>query len=176
VVLLGAPKFPFIFRKRLKIGNFMLQTETLVIEFVANYPPFKPSITTVSRIRGRHHIATFKQLASGKWQAQIFNAGKRTSKSFPAKKAAKDWAKREEYLAINAEPVGSTMLMIDVFGRYGREVSVTRRGEPFECLRFDNFGRDKIGSIPISEIGSLDLVDWRDRRLLEVQLDLSHER
>lgn len=113
-------------------------------------------------------MAAFKQLDSGKWQAQIFKAGKRTSKSFPTKRAAKDWATREEYLAVNAEPVLSTILMKDVFDRYANEVSVLRKGERAERLRIASFCRDKIASIPISKIRSSDLADWRDRRLLEV--------
>ena len=113
-------------------------------------------------------MAAFKQLESGKWQVQIFKAGKRTSKSFPTKKAAKDWAAREEYLAVNAEPVGSTMLVKDVFDRYANEVSVLRKGEKWEVVRLNKIGRDEIGDIVISKLRSADIADWRDRRLLEV--------
>ena len=103
------------FRKSLKIRDFPLYMETLLIIILAFYPYFGQCITNQSGVnheyKGRIHMAAFKQLASGKWQAQIFKAGKRTSKSFPTKKAAKDWAAREEYLAVNAEPVESTMLV-----------------------------------------------------------------
>jgi integrase len=114
------------------------------------------------------HMAAFKQLASGNWQAQVRKAGKRLSNTFPTKKAAKDWAAREEYLAVNAKPVGSTMLVRDVFDRYANEVSVLRKGVKFETLRLASFGRDKLGSIKIADLKPADIADWRDRRLLDV--------
>jgi integrase len=114
-------------------------------------------------------MATFRQLESGKWQAQIFKAGKRTSKSFPTKKAAKDWAAREEYLAVNDEAEVSTLTVSEVFDRYAREVSVQRKGEKWEVVRLNKIGRDKIGEIMISKLRSSDIADWRDRRLLEVK-------
>ena len=118
--------------------------------------------------RGKDHMATFKKMATGKWQAQVAKAGKRSAKSFPTKKAAQDWAAREEYLAVNAEPVGSTMLVKDVFDRYANEVSVLRKGVKFESLRLASFGRDKLGSIKIADLKPADIADWRDRRLLDV--------
>ena len=71
-------------------------------------------------------MATFIKLASGRWQAQIARVGKRTAKSFDSKRDAKDWASRQEYLFLNLVPVGSDVLLRDVFDRYAREVSVLR--------------------------------------------------
>ena len=113
-------------------------------------------------------MATFKKMATGKWQAQVAKAGKRSAKSFPTKKAAQDWAAREEFLAINAEPVLSTVLVRDVFDRYANEVSVLRKGEKWEVVRLNKIGRNEIGDIVISELRPADIADWRDRRLLEV--------
>ena len=113
-------------------------------------------------------MATFKQLESGKWQAQIAKGGKRTSKSFSTKKAAKDLAANQEYLAVNAGPVLSTLTVTEVFDRYARRLSPQRKGEKWEVIRLNKIGRDKIGKIVISELRPTDIADWRDRRLLEV--------
>ena len=113
-------------------------------------------------------MAAFKQLEPGKWQAQVRKAGKRLSSTFPTKKASKDWAARDEQLAVNAELVLSSILMRDVFDRYATEVSVLRKGEKWEVVRLNKIGRDEIGDIVISELRPADIADWRDRGVLEV--------
>ena len=116
-------------------------------------------------------MATFKKLTTGKWQAQIFKAGKRSAKSFPTKRAAQDWANRQEFLVVNPEPVIAPLSILtvkEVFDRYAREVSVLRKGEKWEVIRLNKIGRDKIGKIVICELRSSDIADWRDRRLQEV--------
>ena len=113
-------------------------------------------------------MATFKKLTTGNWQAQIAKNGKRAAKSFPTKKAAQDWATREEYISSNAEPVLSTLLVKDVFKRYGEEVSVLRKGNKTEQVRLKRFSLDKIGDIVISKISPEHIADWRNRRLKTV--------
>jgi integrase len=114
-------------------------------------------------------MATFKKLASGKWQAQVSRMGKRASKSFDTRQAAKDWAARSEYLIANPVAVGSDIKLTDVFARYGRDVSRLRKGERWEVLRLAKMGRDRIGQIVMADLDAAAFADWRDRRLLEVK-------
>ena len=113
-------------------------------------------------------MATFKKLASGRWQAQIARAGKRASQTFDTKRDAKDWASRQEYLFLNPVPVGSDVLLRDVFDRYAREVSVLRKGEDAEVVRLNKFGSYNISNIPMDKLSASDFSNWRDRRLKEV--------
>ena len=113
-------------------------------------------------------MATFKKLASGRWQAQIARAGKRAANSFDTKRDAKDWASRQEYLFLNPVPVGSDILLRDAFDRYAREVSVLRKGEKWEVVRLNRFGQDNIGLIPMDKLLASDFSNWRDRRLKDV--------
>lgn len=110
-------------------------------------------------------MATIRKIPSGKWRAEVFRRGVRRSKAFPTKQAAKDWAAREEHLILNAEAIRDKTPLADVLARYGREVSVTKRGERWEVARLAAMAADKIGKIAIGDLTPEDLGEWRDRRL-----------
>ncbi|MEM7522984.1 MAG: hypothetical protein AAF360_04330 [Pseudomonadota bacterium] len=67
----------------------------------------------------------------------------RRAKTFRTKIEARDWAAREEYL-LSEGAVVSTHTVRAAFERYAREVSPTKRGERWDAIRLENFGRDKI--------------------------------
>ncbi len=78
-------------------------------------------------------MVAFKKQKSGKWEAQVMRGGVRKSKSFTTKMAAKDWANsfEAEILAENITPDAErpTETVADLFDRYARTVSPTKRGK-----------------------------------------------
>ena len=113
-------------------------------------------------------MASIRKLKTGRWQAQIARNGIRKSKLFDSKRAASDWAAREEYLALNAMPSGQVMLLSEAFDRYANEVSPLRGGERWEVIRLRKFARDPLASKVIASITGKDIAEWRDARLKEI--------
>lgn len=114
-------------------------------------------------------MASITKQDSGKWRAFVRVAGKRKSKVFPNKAAAKAWAAREEYLSENPEAVLESMSFGDLLSRYGREVSVKKRGHRAEAVRIERIRRDELAAISVADLTTKNFADWRDRRLTEVK-------
>lgn len=114
-------------------------------------------------------MASFRKLPSGKWRAEVARQGKRMSRAFPTRQAAKDWAARQEYLILHETPAapdhGTFGQLLD---RYAREVSVTKRGARWEVLRCELIRRDKLAAVTLAKLSAADFADWRDRRGREV--------
>lgn len=113
-------------------------------------------------------MASVTKTDAGRWKAYVARKGVRKSQTFDTKRAASDWAAREEYLILNNETVRGNARLSEVFERYGREVSINNRGHRWEALRLAKMGRDKIGAVMIRDLASTDVANWRDRRLREV--------
>lgn len=103
------------------------------------------------------------------FRAEVARRGVRRSKVFPTKQEAKDWAARQEYLILNGDKVAAKTILADVFDRYAKEVSPTKRGERWEVLKLGNFKRDPIARKPIGDLTAADFSEWRDKRLTEVK-------
>ncbi|KFI25513.1 integrase [Haematobacter missouriensis] len=113
-------------------------------------------------------MAYIRKLPSGSYRAEVARAGKRISKVFPTKMAAKDWAARQEYLiAEQGEEVPSGTFG-DLLDRYSREVSDKKRGSRWETIRIEKIRKDKLAQVQLAALKASDLADWRDRRLAEV--------
>lgn len=114
-------------------------------------------------------MASFRKLDSGNWRAEVARKGKRLSRVFPTKLAAKEWAARQEYLILDAaekpEDHGSFGDMLD---RYAREVSAKKRGGRWEEIRIERLRRDDIAKINLANLTPSVFAAWRDRRLTEV--------
>ena len=106
-------------------------------------------------------MATYKKLASGKWQAQVARKGVRKAKNFNTKLEAKDWVTREEYMAGQATSATSTTLA-DALERYGREETPKKRGARWEHLRIARFLRDdaELVARPLSRLEASDFAAW----------------
>lgn len=113
-------------------------------------------------------MATFKKLATGKWQAQVARQGVRKARSFSTKQESRDWAARQEYLISLGEGTASCCELRDVFMRYSIEVSPTKRGARWEQIRLQRFCKDRLADILLKDLKAADFADWRDRRLLQV--------
>lgn len=113
-------------------------------------------------------MASIRKLSTGKFRAEVARKGIRRSKVFSSKSAAKEWAMREEYLVTHSEEIAAQGTLSELFDRYARERSTTKRGERWEVIRLEKLAKDKIGSIRLADLKPADLADWRDRRLAEV--------
>lgn len=113
-------------------------------------------------------MASFEKRKDGKWRAYVARMGRRKSRVFDSKQAAKDWAAREEYLILNDDSKPGDVLFGDVLARYAHEVSPTKRGERWEVVRLRRFEAERFASIPIAQLTPQDLATWRDKRLGEV--------
>ena len=107
-------------------------------------------------------------MAGGKWRAEVQRQGKRRSRVFATKQAARDWAASEEYAILNAKKIASGMLFGDAMNRYAREVSPRKGGARWEILRLERFRRDDIAAKRMADLESSDFATWRDKRLREV--------
>ncbi|WP_283177723.1 site-specific integrase [Gemmobacter sp. 24YEA27] len=115
-------------------------------------------------------MATFRKLPSGAIRAEVSCKGRRSSKSFPTKQAAKEWAARQEFrITESAEAPVDHGTFGDVLKRYANEVSPSRRGERWEILKIRNFRSDPISSYNMADLTPEVFAKWRDKRLSEVQ-------
>lgn len=103
-----------------------------------------------------------------RWRAEVARKGVRKSAMFATRQEAKDWAAHEEFLITGGERVAATVSLGDVFNRYAREVSPTKRGARWEQIRLERLARDPLARKRLSDVTATDLADWRDRRLTEV--------
>lgn len=114
-------------------------------------------------------MASISRMKTGKYRAQVYRSGIRKSKVFPTRKAAKEWAAREEYKIDNAPEVNSRIPFRDILDRYAHEVSSQKKGWRPEIIRLKRIAKDKIGQKALGELAVTDFADWRDRRLREVK-------
>lgn len=113
-------------------------------------------------------MATFRKVDSGKWRAEVVRRSKRVSKVHPSKRAAQEWAARQEYLIIEGAENPGRAKFGEVLQRYANEVSPTKRGEKWEIIRIGALRRDTLAAIPVGDLAPRDIAAWRDRRLAEV--------
>lgn len=113
-------------------------------------------------------MASIRKLPSGNYRAEVARQGVRSSKVFPTKQAAKDWASREEQLILNSESVKSQVPFGDVMDRYAREVSSAKRGARWEIIRIEKLRKEVLAQKKMADLRAADFADWRDQRLTEV--------
>lgn len=105
-----------------------------------------------------------------KWLAQVSVQGSRKSKVFTTKAQAKAWAAEREAEA-ESERLGKVprKKVGDLFDRYGREVSPTKRGVRWEQIRLHRMcNDDPLADIWLEDLRPTHIAEWRDRRLTEV--------
>lgn len=112
-------------------------------------------------------MASIRKLGK-RWRAEIARKGVRKSKVFATRQEAKDWAAHEEFLITGGEKVAATLTLGEVFDRYAREVSPTKRGRRWEQIRLEKLRCDPIARKRLSDVSAAVLAIWRDTRLLSV--------
>lgn len=113
-------------------------------------------------------MASISKHAKG-WRAQVARQGVRRSKVFPTRQEAKDWAARQEWEILNGAKVNAEMTLGEVFAKYARERSPSKRSEAWEVLKLSNFQRYPIASMSLGKLTATDFASWRDARLRDVQ-------
>jgi integrase len=117
-------------------------------------------------------MASYRQLASGHWCAQVFRQGVRTSQTFPTKAHAVAWATQVE-AEILAQKRGQVIKrsLNQALERYKLEVSSKKKGAKFETSRLNammSYGLD-FGDRWLEDVTAADFGRWRDLRLQGVK-------
>lgn len=106
-----------------------------------------------------------------KWRAQIERNGVRKSKSFRTKGEAILWAQAAEGEIIEGK-AGKLprKTFADAIEKYLTDVTPKKKGERHETLRLQAIVRDfpALAEKQLSEVRTVDLVEWRDTRLKKV--------
>lgn len=113
-------------------------------------------------------MASIRKIASG-WQAQVARKGVRTSRTFPSKREAQDWAARQEHLILAGEGRYGGGIFADLILRYKRDESPKKRGERWEAIRLAKIAKDPIAARPVRSLQAADFAAWRDKRMGEVK-------
>lgn len=104
-----------------------------------------------------------------KWRAHVSVGGVTRTKTKNTKREAEDWAyQTEKELRSLVGGVSLTHTVRDVFDRYARDVSPTKRGARWELLRLKALSKDPLADIKLSDLKPADVGRWRDRRLKDV--------
>jgi integrase len=110
-------------------------------------------------------MASIRQRGAA-WRAELYKDGRRESNTFPTKRQAVAWAQRREAELISGRLPDHTVK--DALRRYANEVSPKHRGERWEVLRLNSFESDPLAAIKLPAIRSVDIAQWRERRLKSV--------
>lgn len=108
-------------------------------------------------------MASYRKRANG-WRVEICVNGIRDSATRTTKAEARAWAERRED-EIRSGRIAGRDTVADLFDRYAREVTPSKRGERWERLRLGLLSRMRLGSIRLTELSAADLGAWRDERL-----------
>ena len=112
-------------------------------------------------------MATFSQLPSGKWRAQVRRAGIYRAATFPTKREAKDWAAVIETQAHHIAaggfapvPKGSTLAdLIDLYTEKVAKLPGKTKGATLAMLK------RRLGAVRLSSLNAVTLRDFIDRRV-----------
>ena len=117
-------------------------------------------------------MATIRQRGK-RVEVQIRRKGWPTlSETFPDKTSAREWA-----TVIEADMVRGVFVdrseaerntLGDLFDRYLRDVSPTKKGASSESYRLRSLRRDAISEYKVAALTGKVLAEWRDRRLKKV--------
>lgn len=117
-------------------------------------------------------MATIEQRANGTWRTKIRKKGYPSlSASFDTKAEAQRWAAEIEgdmsrKRFVDTREAEATTLA-EALARYGREVSVEKKGARQELTRIKSWAEGKYGSKSLAELRSSHLAEYRDARLAE---------
>lgn len=113
-------------------------------------------------------MASYRKVKTG-WRVEICVKGVRDSATRTTKAEARAWAdRREEEIREGRTVIDGGRTVADLFGRYAREVSPTKRGERWEVLRLGLLSRMPLGQVRLAELSAGHVAEWRDARLQQV--------
>ncbi len=109
-------------------------------------------------------MASYRKTKHG-WRVEVCIKRVRDSATFDTKAEARAWAdRREDEIRSGVTAADASRTVEDVFKRYAREVSVSKRGRKWEEVRLLKFGRDDLAKVKLSALTKFDLIAWRDRQ------------
>lgn len=110
-------------------------------------------------------MGTIRKKNSG-YEAAVARKGIRKSAMFRTKAEANMWiAEVEKNILSHQKIIVHEATLGELMERYGRTVSVNKRGGPWELKRIRALQGDQIASVPLKELNQTHFVNWRDRRL-----------
>lgn len=114
-------------------------------------------------------MATIRQLRD-KWQAIVRRKGfPNQSKTFDLRKDAEKWGRQQERQIDAGEWVDRTeaqqTTLAELLDRYGKEVSITKRGADVELIRINALKRSSLAKYSAAAITGQLVASWRDTRL-----------
>lgn len=117
-------------------------------------------------------MATIRQRGK-RWQAIIKRKGHPLlSQSFDLKRDAEKWARHQERQMDAGQWIDRTeaeqTTLADLLERYGREVTVSKRGAAVETIRINVLKRSTLARHAVAAITGQLVANWRDSRLKEV--------
>ena len=101
-------------------------------------------------------MATFKKRGR-RWQARVRYNGVSKAKSFDSKREAKNWAE-------NIESGASTNMLYAALDKYQKFEAPNHKSYRAEVSRLNKIRKD-FPDMPLSELSSRHLAEWRDKRL-----------
>jgi integrase len=112
-------------------------------------------------------MATFSQLASGKWRVQVRRAGIYRAATFPTKREAKDWAAAIETQAHHIAaggyaPIPKAATVADLIAKYETEAAKDAGKTKAATLAML---RRELGKVRLASLNAVTLRDFIDRRL-----------
>lgn len=102
-----------------------------------------------------------------RWIAEVRSKGAYRSKTFETKLDAQRWAVEIETLIGKRKGALSYHTLGEAFARYAKEISPSRKGHRWEVIRLEKLGRDKIASIPLSDLVYDDIQAWIGRQSIK---------
>ena len=97
-------------------------------------------------------MAAFRKIGD-RWAAEVCVNGIRKSKRHDTKAQANSWAAQIEVeLGKMADGVSTTHLLKDVFSRYAREISESKKGAQWEIVRLKMFERFAIANVLLADL------------------------
>lgn len=114
-------------------------------------------------------MGTIRKKGSG-YEAAVALKGVRKSKTCRTKAEANMWiAEMEKSILSHKNYSFQDATFGELMDRYGKTVSVTKRGKDWELKRINALTRDdEIAAVPLSDLNKAHFVMWRDRRLESV--------
>ena len=117
-------------------------------------------------------MASFKTLENGRVRAFLCVNGQRRNKTFTNKQKAKSWVREIEYQLEQQENDGVKEIFTlgQLFRKYAREVSPSKKGERWEIIRLNHLETFKaFASIKLIELKREDIEGWINERLESVK-------
>lgn len=113
-------------------------------------------------------MASYRKTKTG-WRVEICVGRVRDSTTRDTKAECRAWAEaREAEILSGKRRESSSQTVGDLFDRYSREVSPSKRGKRWEQVRLAKLGRDPLAAVSLARLSKADLIEWRERRLGEV--------